>query len=338
MLADHSIEVCHSKKTFSSPRAAQFWLEWQRQGRVLPLATGISMLALSVPLVWHSETDYLMGDHTVATNIWVATVIKFLPCIPLLFATAIGMGLRRSDMRGAQGVYHVFYATRPVQSIDLYYAKIKALTVGVLLSVGLTGLTMMAWLCIPGIEPNGTATPYIRIFFSTLSTSEWRLMIGCSTVVLAWTWRNQVVGAFVDYLSHHQWAVIYPLVVVVSGGTIFLFTQTQGEFLHSRAAFGPVLFFVSLLLTAKVVLALVLASKQISLRPAIRTDILRSFATWAVSSAIAATIFGLVIAGADTHSYYPCLQNPVNEMIAILLVPLARPIAARIALETGRHQ
>lgn len=330
--------ILNTKKPFASPRAAQFWLEWRRQGRVLPIATGIAMIALSLPLVWHADMDYFWGDRTVATNIWVSTAIPFLPWIPLLFATVIGMGLRKSDLRGTQGVYHVYYATRPVKSIELYYAKIKALTVGVLLAVAITGLTMLAWLCIPGLAKDGTTTPYIRIFFSNLSWRDWLLLVGMGITVLAWTWRNQVVGAFVDYLSHKEWAVNYPVAVAISGGTMFSLAQTQSDFYHSKAAYLPVLVAVTIALLTKVGLALVLSRKLIALRPETKADLIRAFARWALVSAVAATVFGLIVAWAADDAFYPCYKNPINEIVAILLVPLARPIAARIALETGRHR
>jgi hypothetical protein len=185
---------------------------------------------------------------------------------------------------------------------------------------------------------DGVPTPYIKIIFSTWTWQEWRICLGVSAVLLAWTWRNQVVGAFVDYMSHNEWAIVYPVAVVVVGGLLFSLTQTQREFLQSPASFTVILIAVIIVLITKLGLALVLARKLISLRSEAKTDIARACAIWVAASATAATGFGLLIATADSSGFYPGLKNPVNEIIAILLVPLARPIAARIALETGRHR
>ena len=86
---------------FTSAMAAQRWLEWRRQGRNLPIVTGIALTALSLPLLWVADLQTEYFSDGLVMNVYVVTAFNFLLWVPVLFSTVIGLGARRSEARGA---------------------------------------------------------------------------------------------------------------------------------------------------------------------------------------------------------------------------------------------
>jgi len=330
-------KVKQTRKAFQTPQAAQFWLEWRRQGRVLPLLTLFGMVGMSIPLFFSGDNDFLQGSETTKVSIWMTTALPMLPWVPLLFATAIGMGARRSDMRGSEGVYHLYHATRPLQAIDMYRAKMKAIAAGVLITAVITLSTMLIWLWLPAVTTSGKV-PYVQILFGSFRLREWSIMIGVIAVLIVWTWRNQAVGAFVDYLPSRPLATAYPLVVCFIGANMFVFFTANSNQIHWFRTLPVVSIFCAVLLVAKLAVAVGCAAKLVRLRPTSWPELKNSFAIWTLAASGAATSLGLIVSVLPKEEVFPYLQHPVAEMLGVLLVPLARPIVARIALEMGRHR
>lgn len=336
--ASPQTRIRRTKKAFRSPRTAQFWLEWRRQGRLLPMLTSFGLAAMSLPLLLSHETQSVYGDESVRANIWISIAFPYLPWIPLLFATVIGMGARPADIRGTEGVYHLYHATRPMSSRDMYRAKTHAITAGVMLTALITIGTMLTWALIPSGIENGSPTSYYGKNLATLAPANMWLLVGMAVALTAWTWRNQTVGAFVDYLPSKNAARAYPAVVVLGGAAALSFSQElRVDFQDANSPLWLSALFGVLLLT-KIGLAAAFSLKLVRLRPASSGDLISALATWALFAGIAAATFGWIAYAMPKGALPVAFQHPVPELFAALLVPLARPFAARIALECGRHR
>jgi len=336
--ATGEVLIRHRGKPFRSPKSAQFWLEWRRQGRLLPIITAFGLLAMSLPLFWSRDMAYFDGNKTIRVNIWMITALSVVPWIPLLFATVIGMGARPSDVRGSDGVYHLYHATRPLSATDLYRAKIRSITVGVLLSAALTMAVMLVWLWLPALYNDNSSVPFARILFGSFHSREWAVLTGITVTLIAWTWRNQVVGAFVDYLPSRKWATSYPYFVAFTGAMLFALFGLEPAYHLGNSTVLPMAILCGILVAVKMSLAMWFSLKLIRARPNFKVELVRAFIYWVIAAAIAATAMGWIVFELPPSAFPGYFQDPVPELIGVLLVPIARPFAARMALEYGRHR
>lgn len=91
-------------------------------------------------------------------------------------------------------------------------------------------------------------------------------------------------------------------------------------------------------LAVKLGFAIILALKMRGLRPTSSRELGHAFLGWFVVAGVFASALGWIVYELPEGAVYPCLQHPIPELLAMILVPIARPIAARIALEQGRHR
>lgn len=337
-LPAEEVVVRHPRRPFRSPRSAQFWLEWRRQGRLLPMLSLFGFLAMSLPLLLSGDTDFIAGSESTKINVWMTTALPILPWIPLLFATAIGMGARQSDVRGSDGVYHLYHATRPLDAADLYKAKVKSIAAGVGLTAVMTIATMLIWLWLPATSTNGTSKPYAKLVFSSFDLRAFAIMTAIGIVLILWTLRNQLVGAFVDYLPHRRFANLYPFAVILSGTTLYILVGESQVYLGRATGVPIVATGLAFALAAKLSAAVMSARKLRAVRPSESREIIRTFFAWAIVAAIFATAFGWIDYELPDNALPPYFHHPVPELLALILVPLARPFFARLALEFGRHR
>ncbi len=336
------VTVVKQSTPFKSPRTAQFWLEWRRQGRLLPLLTGLALLALSIPL-FVSQDKHVVGytetHKAISVNIWMTTAIGFIPWIPLLFASVIGMGARPSDIRAADGNYHVYFATRPLPSQDMVRAKMLAIACGVAITAVMTLLVILLWICMPATIEGGQNVPYFSIsYFKNASEIPWMAYSLTVITLIAWTWRNQTVGAFVDYMPSTKFAMVYPLAVTTIGAFAFALTESfHAELQETKNANIWIAAFV-VGLVVKLSAAVFVSSKQLRLRPESKHSIWVTIAWWQVTGIVAAVIVGVIRANMHRTELPSYFVFPVPELAALMLVPLVRPLGARLALELGRHR
>jgi len=325
------------RKPFRSPQTAQFWLEWRRQGRLLPMLTGLGLLAISLPLFFSHDMEFIGGPKNLKVNIWMQTAMPLIPWIPLLFASVIGLGARPADLRGADGVYHLYHATRPLSASDLYRSKILSITVGVLVTGLMTMLTMLAWLWIPAMTGD-KEMPYVRIVFESFHWREWTIFVGMLITLTSWVWRNQTVGAFVDYIPSRKWATAYPYAVLITGALLFAMLGIKGQFLQEPRSVPDLSVALGFIIVAKLGLAIWFAVKLVAVRASLKADLIWAAARWVLVAGIASTTLGWIDWELPAKSLPVFFQHPVPELLGIVLVPLARPFAARMALEYGRHR
>ncbi|AIE85885.1 hypothetical protein [Fimbriimonas ginsengisoli] len=328
-----------AKAPFATPYAAQYWLEWHRQGRLLPILTGVALVLISVPLVReHDLYEQYYQGHMIMVNTWSWAMLPSLPWIPLLISTIIGMGVKKSDMRSEEGVYHLYYATRPIDSSEMLRAKYAAIGRGVLISWGMTIAVAFAWLS--EIASDGVLRmPTWMFILRWTPVSQLALYAAMIVLAAVWTWRNQAIGAFVDFLPSRIAARLYPVAVTLLGAIYFSLFALSNQFLQRPESIWLVGPAFSLALGLKVWSAFLVKNKLATLRPSEGDFAGRAFASWLKVGAVTSLLF-LWVANfySSVGANVPILSPPVAVLAAFLVAPLVRPMAARLAIEQGRHQ
>jgi hypothetical protein len=322
---------------FPDALASQRWLEWRRQGRILPLLTAVALGLLSLPLVWEQGLTPANMPGDLQINLYVLSASPMMPWIPLLFASVIGMGARRSEARGADGAYHLFFATRPVESSTMIRAKTQAGVMATLAAWGITITVGFAWLWLPA-QRDGEQAPLLA-FLATEMPFGARLFAGLGILTLiAWTWRNQAVGAFVDFLPSRLGKRAYCTVVPILGVFGFTLFNMYGPWLAQPEAMPWINAELAVYLATKVAVAFSFARKVARLRPDAWPELRASFRTWLLGASVGSVLLYALAYSADGFVRADVFVRHISPFLAaFILMPLVRPLAGRWALEVGRH-
>lgn len=331
-------------KPFKSALSAQVWMEWRAQGRLLPIFTVAILSLASIPLFFDrvllSPTPY--GDF----HPWVATMFPYLPFIPLMISTVVGMGARKPNLRSGEGAYHLFYATRPLHSVEVVRAKVYAFTIGTLLSAGITLVFMFGWLMMPaatdGTTSNGLAVA--TTYLGWLSGTARLALLSFAFLTVAMTWRNQYVGAFVDYVPRRWIALGYPLAVLLVGGYMFGFFWSSIRPFYSETASSPVTFTLGIWILVKLIAASWAGYRLRQLSANGRRQVTRQILGWVVCVAGLTGLLTWYVNlwkvdnawRSEQPLWFTALPLPI--LVAMAIVPLGRPIIAHYCLQVGRHQ
>ncbi len=305
-------------RDFRSATRAQTWLEWQTHGTLLP-----TLVAATLPF-----EALLLFVFRGADRLVLATVVAMLVTPPILATFVAPMvGARgRGETARSRGLFH---ATRPLQPSRLLGAKLAAagrsaaLTWGVVVLVTTLGLALTGTLQVP-LELARNAK---EMFGAPRATA----IAGLAAVVLVtWTW-SRLVGGLAISLRRNVWlsraGVFVPLVLLSVAFPVVVWLLRSPSVL---ARLWPA---VPALLAAAATLKVV-ASALVLARLATH-GLLRSRALLLVSGlwsgavfatfALLAWIFPEVLVG-----------RYLLLLLAILLVPLTRGLAALVAFQEGR--
>jgi hypothetical protein len=327
-----------TRDVFSSPAQAQLWLEWRRNGRVLPLLVTVACLFATIPLIWTRDTLPLdptrppaqpgEGVGSIAVNVAVRAQETAL-LIPPIFALIVGCGVRRSDNRQKDLGLDPFLATRPMSSSDLVLAKLKAAAGSTLAAWAIMLLFVAGWLLTPARDEE-RAGPLIALLLRYITPGGGLAVLGLLLILMVWTWSNQVQGLFVD-LTGRAWLVYaYPLAVATLV-TAFLWTLAWLD----RTTLTRALELLPRLAAIAVLLKLLAAGwalHALRRRGLLQAGALAAFVgAWLI---LAASHFALLQALLP-----PGFIQPRDLALAVVLfLPLARIAAAPLALEWNRHR
>lgn len=327
-------------KPFRSPLEAQRWLEWQRQGRILPILTGTTMALMSVPLLFERGLRYPTWDapEMLSPNIWVMTAFPFLFVVPLAFATVIGMGARPNDTKNSDGAYHLFFATRPARSEILVQAKNQAGIKSVLLTWGIVLGTILLWSLTPATLGSAEG-PLWTLFLLSTSLKQMAMYALGLVLLVAWTWRNLTVGSFADFLSTRFGKRFYGAAVIFNSLVLWAFGAMVAETQWTSLSAFMLELVMLTFLAVKVGFALEIARRITELRPSAKRDVRRVFRNWAAGGVVAAIGLGgfAQLAIEDLHLNGPSASPTAALFAGLILMPLGRALASRLALEVGRH-
>jgi len=312
------------REKFASAFGAQFWLEWRRQGLVLPgVWGGIALLVFPVLLTgfkWAGVDDPPP-----------AAILVILLGLPLVLSAVWGFELAKFDPLHPMSELPVYISVRPMANGGLVMAKlVMALAASAwtwLLTVAAIGLCLAIVGAGTLFSKAGLVTPFGPVAYLT----------GCGPVLLLlviWTWKNLVAGIGVG-LTGRVWIIrLFP---------VWRFTFLLGLFALVVAARTHVNFREILLRWLTGILVACLAAKlAVSIAAFVwgmrRNAITARAIGWITGGWLAC---GLFVAGYANHVCRAINRPDLWIWIALggfLILPLADLAIAPLALAWNRHR
>jgi hypothetical protein len=323
-----------SRKKFDSAFAAQFWLEWRRQGWLLPGISGA--MAFLIGAVFEAVTFFI---HKILGTAWqggdpemVGLLYRFilpLMVLPLVLSNLLAPALATFDRFHLTGVPG-YIAVRPMTNGGFVMAK---LAMALVTSVLTWLVTAAAFLCLALMEKEillskaGLVTPFGPMPF----------LSGCVPVLLllvVWTWKNLVAGIGAG-LTGRPWiggVSIYWRMLLLVG--LFPLVGTARTNVNSRET---LLHWLTAILIACLAakIAVSIAAFVWGLR---RNAITARAVGWIVGGWL---VCGLFVGGYAGHVCHAINQPGLRTWVALggfLILPLADLAIAPLALAWNRHR
>jgi hypothetical protein len=313
-----------ARKKFGSAFGAQFWLEWRRQGLVLPgVWGGIALLVFPVLLTGFKW----VGVGTPPPE----AILAIMLVLPLALSVVWGFALAKFDLFHSMSELPVYIAVRPMTNGGFVMAKL----VMALAASALTWLLTVAAACFC-LAIVGTGTLFSKAELVT-PLGPVAYMTGCVPVLLLlviWTWKNLVAGIGAG-LTGRSWIIrLIPVwrstlllglfALVVAARTYVNFRETLLHWLTG---------ILIVCLTAKIAVAII--AFVLGLR---RNAITARAVGWMVGGWLGC---GLFVAGFAGHVCHEINKPGLWMWVALgglLVLPLADLAIAPLALAWNRHR
>ncbi|MGA2176118.1 MAG: hypothetical protein ABSH38_14170 [Verrucomicrobiota bacterium] len=320
---------------FGSAFGAQFWLEWRRQGWLLPgisggmafLIAGLFELAILVVRKISGETP--QGGDAEMVMVLSMFILPLL-IVPLMLSVLVSPALAKFDRLHASAELPVYVAVRPMTNGGFVMAKLAmALATSALTWLVTVAACLMLALMGKGIlvSKAGWVTPYGTVAFMT----------GCVPVLLLlfiWTWTNLVAGIGAG-LTGRSWvgvaSSIWRLFLLEGLGALAWAAWTNVNFRAALLPWLPGILIVSL--AAKI--AVSTTAFVLGLR---RNAITARAVGWIVGGWL---VCGLFVAGYAGHVCHTINRPDLWIWTALggfLILPLADLAIAPLALAWNRHR
>ena len=310
---------------FRSALGAQFWLEWQRQGWMLPGFSG-AMALLVFPFLFFVGFKWVGVDTPPPEAIWSLLLIG-----PLFLSGVMGPVMAKFDQLGSIGELPIYISVRPMTNGGFVLAKLAM----ALASSALTLLLNVAGIClcltITGkwtlFSKAGLVTPWGTISYLT----------GCLPALLLlviMVWKNLMAGIGTG-LTGRPWRA--------NLGAAWRGTVGMGLIALAMAANLYPDFRTTLLHWLTAILLACLAAKITIAMTAFIFGLRRNTITAHVVGLIAGCwlVCGLFVAGFTRHICNEIHKPDVWHWAALggfLILPLAELAIAPLALAWNRHR
>jgi hypothetical protein len=307
---------------FSSMAAAQFWFEWRRHGRSLPLLVGMVVpFELSVLFISGYGSQWFVFE--------VLTAVLLTPILMAAFAAAT-VSKANPFARDVYGITP-FNATKPITSAAMIAAKLKMAVWS----------TLAAWLLLlvaafVGFTWSGADSVLLNWqdrFVDQVGLA--RAVVAVLIVLgglIGLTWATLVQGLSIG-LTGRLWLVrsigVTTLVVYMAIGPVFETIADSTAALRWLWDNWPIV--PAILVVLKITVAILIAKRLWRRRLVGDRLLVAGAAGWVVT---VFALYGVFVWWADT----PLLPRYVFLLIAILVVPLVRIAAAPLALDWNRHR
>jgi hypothetical protein len=302
---------------FPSAARAQAWFEWRRHGWSLPMWVGL-LLPFELALL------FVLPELVVYILLGVLLTPPFMASF-----IAATVGESNPSARDSYGV-SPFLATRPMTSVALIAAKLKATI----------GSTLLAWLLVL------VAIPSALVWSGTASAVIERVSRGVETIgtprvvvllLLGWlglmasTWKQLVQSLYIG-LSGREWLIKSSVLLVLS---FLVVIWPIGRWIHDdpqvqAALLNALPWILAVLVCVKVSAAAWIATRLYDGRLLSDRTLVTGAACWLVA---VLALYGLLVWLAA-----PLVVRYFALLVAILEIPLARLSAAPLALAWNRHR
>jgi len=199
-----------TRKKFRSAFHAQLWLEWNRQGVLLPGMSGCIALVV-FPMIFLIQKKLGDAGSGGAPELMVLPVVTLV--LPMLLSGAVAPAMAKFDPLQPSGELPIYIAVRPMTNGGFVVVKLAMALLASALACLFTWTTGAFWMVILGdgsfLAKTETSTPYGPV----------ALVIGCVPLMMLLvllTWKNLVAGIGVG-LTGRRWVS-----VLAGGGRMLL--------------------------------------------------------------------------------------------------------------------
>ena len=311
-------------RPFISSERALEWVEWRRNGAVLPVCVAFTVLLIVGPISLLNGND---PGVTIRTLAWMIA-------LPVGLAAFVGQGFAKPDFWIGDLSLPTFTATRPITSGDLVMAKLKVAGLATLLTWCIVAALTVPWLVF------WCDVRYLKALWAilvTLYTAPVRLAIlGIAPMaVMLLTWRFMLIrfpsglsGRHRTYLAF-TWAGSAGILAIALG---IIWVAHEPSLISGRlqsalpwVPWGLALAFVAKTWTAGWSFHLAHERGLISTRTAIAY-----IGFWLAATSLLALLAGLIFADISWLKHLLVLAS-------LSVVPLARIGRSALALDRNRH-
>ncbi len=333
------------QQPFVSPHQAQFWHEWKRNGILLPLVIGAVLLFLFA-LFWtgHDQVAFdpwhplvpseqeVTGLAAIQVDAGMKAGLFFCLGLTPMLAMAMGCGVWRPDNRKPDQSLNPFYATRPLTSAAMVFAKYRMAAYSTLTTWGIVLLFEILILS-RSAQDGATVAPLGLLLLHYLTLKTGVMLVLALIAALLTTWKNQVNSLFLE-LSGRAWISSGYSVIQAGMQVAFLmvlvFSSTRNpELLPALLRALPYAVFGAVLLKLAVGGWALYRCGQRHLIPP-RT--LAKIGIGWLSVAVASWVLLCWLQGSN--------QRQAGEILCgvLLFLPLTRILLAPLAMDWNRHR
>jgi hypothetical protein len=325
------------RRPFRSPGGAQLWYEWRCHGLAFPLLLAGMLLLLTGPAVLLGR----LGDAAVDADLFpylapfsretriVAVTFNALLWLPPCLAGLLGGGLGST---GPQFRMTSFLATRPQTGTALVTAKLRMAALSTLAAACVTLLTAVGWLLLTGVGPD-VAGWWRQVEAMPYAAPAWLIALLGLAGLLGLTWlhlcKGLVIGLSGRPRAYVALASVLGVGLVVALSLLGPRLAHHPEYFEALRALLPWVMGLAALLKLLAVGGVAAALRRRGLWAG-RT-VATVMGVWLGTAGCLLALF-LVLVPAGLVAWY---VRPVGVVLAL---PLARILAAPLALEWNRHR
>jgi hypothetical protein len=313
--------LASAQAPFRSATDALFWVDWGRNGYLLPAYVGLSVFPILILLAICPPAA--PGVEAAPAGAFLCSIVCFTP------AMAAGAGISLGNTRyWASDLYEIppFLAARPVTSADLIRVKLRVAFRTTLLACGLAMLGIVIAITLSPIA--ATLAGWVRAALDAHG-SRAGVLLALSVPVLVVLNCKAIVDHLWLGLAGRMWLILTLLPVMMAA--LFV-VGALAWWIWTTSAFAAIPWLVSLALAMKLAAGAVVGSLLWYRGLVALATLTRIGAAW---FACALLLFGLAYCVVPAELYSPLV---VGTAAVVLLLPMVRLGLAPLALDWNRHR
>jgi hypothetical protein len=313
---------------FRSALRAQLWHEFRRNAIALPLMLGfisLPMMALILPASIDSDASRNLMFNSVTLSPPMIGLVMLIGLF-ILLSGLYGASMGKFDIWGKEQMPG-FFAIRPMTTPRFVLVKMVGAALGSLFSWGWFLVLLLTWAAVEA-SPLNVNESVVRSALAQATPREVAIFGLALVGLLATSCRDLVIGMWTTLLGRKWIAMAIGFVFMALFGLAALAGQwfyRHPEFVPDLLTYLPWLLGIALLI--KLLVGGWIIRELRRLRLASHQEIRLTLGIWA---AACVALFAIVT----------CLANitPTIALSIVLAVPLARIVAAPLALHRNRHR
>jgi hypothetical protein len=312
---------------FPSARHAVFWHEWRRTGFILPIAVG-AVLAMTCIPAWLSGP--MSEGATVALLSWVYVS-------PIVLAAIVGCGFAKFDFWNPELKMTHFAAVRPFSPGQWVMIKLQTTLASAAVTWALVLLVSFLWVS-HAADLGGLDQIYRQLGMYYSHFERWLLALLSLFGAFLLTWRFLVGGMAIGLSALKGWFyAANSLRALALASLLFLMIWRDGRIDHPFHLYDlwPWILRLPVLLAITVIIKALFAAWAW-----LRVGRLRMLSPGMVVAYFGAWILATVLLAVGMSIAFPhtlWLRHTLI-LLALLIVPLAGPPLAMLALSRNRNQ